>query len=312
MAVVLAFRAAIVLAPAVYRVLNGPVPGAGGEAWSITRSLWRRLHDPDELDADLSAALSAATGTLASVTTYSTSTMESRKVQCVTTRPGGATVPDDAAICTFHFAKITAGVVDNAWVDADFTALEALLDTFWTTWMARTGGSLVMSQYRWYKVGPAIEIALGGPGRTGPPVRTTTKTIAGPTSSAVLSMPPQVAITVTERTSDPKAWGRVYLPGPFAVSSGYTDQNGRIPSSFVTALATAAETLYDGALAAAKPVVVWSSAKPERTTKDETVLPAAAARLLTVDTLQVDDLFDVIRSRRWKAPNLRTTRTVGP
>ncbi|HVJ22527.1 MAG TPA: hypothetical protein VM756_01175, partial [Burkholderiales bacterium] len=65
------------------------------------------------------------------------------------------------------------------------------------------------------------------------------------------------------------------------------------------------------ALTAGVPIVVYSPAKPERPKKPSGTLPATVARALTVDTIQVDDIPDVIRSRRFNKTLLRVQRGVG-
>jgi hypothetical protein len=183
------------------------------------------------------------------------------------------------------------------------------MSAFWTAVQDRYRPTTILDQYRWYAVGPEIEEALGAPGRTGPPRRIVDVEIAGTHStSGVGSLPPQVAVSVTEQTSDPQAWGRFYMPAPAAE---WVTTYGRVHSTFHTALANAADTLYEACVTAGAIPVVYSSAKPERETKAGTTLPPKDARALTVDQLQVDDLYDVIRSRRWDAPTLKLQRAIG-
>jgi len=52
--------------------------------------------------------------------------------------------------------------------------------------------------------------------------------------------------------------------------------------------------------------VVWSIAKPERPKAGGGTLPAAPAVAYEVTSLQMDNLFDVIRSRRYDVATIKT------
>src|SRR6187402_1322264 len=68
---------------------------------------WKSLLE-SESDEDLTIAAAEWAGTLAEVATY-TDTFELRKAQVVIERGSGATVPEDVAVWTFHFIKLSAG-----------------------------------------------------------------------------------------------------------------------------------------------------------------------------------------------------------
>lgn len=307
MAVTLLFRAAIVLAPIGWRLVQqaqGPGLARWDEKWN------RRLADPDEADETLSAELSAETGTMTVVTTFP-GPFSLRKLHMVWGRSSGAAVPDDDALCTFHFLKVTGGNPADTWVDADFTTIEAAWDTCWNYLRPRWSDSMHLKQYRWYRAGPDQEALMGGQGRTGPPVRVVDRSVYGG-DDGILQLPPQVALTVTERTTVPRSWGRFYMPAPQAASSAWNnvDPEGRWVLAFQQTVADAWEDAYAAAKAAGTPVVVYSRAKAERPSKGGGTLPAIGARALTVDELQVDDLADVIRSRRWGTTLRRERRTI--
>lgn len=93
-----------------------------------------------------------------------------RKLQVSFTRQSSASLAEDVAVCTFHMAKNVSGEPDTNWVTGDYTAAEALYDTWWTAVKAFYGGSTSswtkLKDYRWYRTGPAFPLS-------GPPVRIT-------------------------------------------------------------------------------------------------------------------------------------------
>jgi hypothetical protein len=257
----------------------------------------QRLQDPANSDEQLADEIAAAGATLVAVDTIEGS-FELRKAQIRYKRASGEAVPADPAVTTHHFVKLSGGTPSDTWDAADFIAAEAAISTFWNAIKANFDEGTILSQIRWYRVGPAIEFS-------GAPVRIVDPEIAG-TSAAATIMPPQVAMTVTEKTTDPKSWGRFYLPAPGASSA--TPTTGRL--AVTSALADAADAMYEAFITANVPAVVYSTAKPARETASGTELPAVGARALPVKQIQVDDLFDVIRSRRWQTPLLRVQRDI--
>lgn len=311
MAVVLAFRVAIALTPVLTRVVQSGQPSTLQHLAWLTQSLWRRLHDPSESDADLNAAVSAASGSVSSVATY-TDPFEVRKLQVVWTFAPGSPTGDDVRVCTFHFLRLSGGAPSDAWGSADFDAVEAGFDAMWTTMKPWHRSNLILSQYRWYKDGPAIEPPQE-------PVRVVDRAVAGTAADASYpgGIPPQVAVSVTEKTATRRHWGRFYWPQPAYCKSGGLLANvtfgsgGRFGSALLTDLANSGDTFYEAARTANVPVVVYSKAKPIRPTAGGGELPAQGALAITVDNLQVDDVPDVIRSRRFDAPTLRVQRAIG-
>jgi len=205
-----------------------------------------------------------------------------RRCQVVYTRsPPGST--EDVAVTTHDFMNITGGNPDDTWNSADFASVEARLDTFFNAIKAELANIYTISQYRWYRIGPGI-------GTPNPPVRITTKAIVG-TGTTVL--PPQMAISVTERTPVRKEWGRFYIP--CLQRNSVDTATGRISSTTQGAISTAAGALYQGAAADDFAPVVFGKARN---------------KVYTVEKVQVDDLFDVIRRRRWDRPLSRLVTTV--
>jgi hypothetical protein len=107
-----------------------------------------------------------------------------------------------------------------------------------------------------------------------------------------LPLPPQCAISVTLKTAVRKRWGRFYLPGP---TTAYVDANGRFDNSGATILANAVHDLTDrsgtGACLVVFSRVHWNHADPTE--------------------IQVDDIYDVVRRRRFSEPHNRTIVSAG-
>jgi hypothetical protein len=300
-AVVLVFRISIALAGVGTRVVKwseGPGVDAPGH---LSKSLLDRLGNAGESDASLSDAVSGETGKVASVATY-TGSFETRKLQVSWSFAAAGTPAEDKRVCTFHYLRLAGGAPSAAWVAADFEAAEAAFDTFWTTIATQYLSGTVLNQYRWYKAGPEI-----APPQE--PVRVVDKSIAGSAATgSPAQLPPQVARSVTEQTSSRKAWGRFYLPAPshFQVSAA----SGRFDTTNSTNVINAADTMYETVKAAGIPIVVYSAAKPSRPSAGGGTLPAIGARALTVDQLQVDDIPDVVRSRRHSTAVLKLQRVI--
>jgi hypothetical protein len=206
---------------------------------------------------------------------------------------------DDSRICTFHLAKITAAAVDPDWDAADFTALDARFVTFWNALGTLYSSTTVkFDRLKVYKAGPQIV-----PPQV--PVYDADKDIAG--LSTDVQMPPQVAISVTEQAGSKLNWGRFFLPAPVVTA---TDTYGRFDSAVLTQIANAVDVLYEGLKSDGLHPVVYREELPVREKKNGVELPARAATAWDVEQIQVDDVADVIRSRRWKQPLLRVQRAI--
>lgn len=214
------------------------------------------------------------------------------RLHCVITRSTPTGTSEDKAVCTFDLVNITGGAVDTTWTSGDFTACETLLDTFWTTVMGQSTANHTLDEYRWYlrRFNP---LTTTKPYQdSGPPVRITDKNIVGSSTSYT---PYQVAMSVTEKTAWPHHWGRVYLPG---VASNNVLTNGRFGSTPITTFANAFQTLYAGLQTAEFfPVVPVTQVNKQ-----------PVRGLLGVSSIQIDDIPDVVRSRRPKQPAIRTVR----
>lgn len=217
--------------------------------------------------------------------------LEWRRVQC-TFANTVSNKPEDRAAVSFDLANITGGDIDASWTPADYTTCETALDAFWNDYRATMCNFWKLDSYRWYRRSfndyshdkPFVD--------SGPPSRVTTKSLAG---TGTNWMPTQVSITLTEKTAMPKHWGRSYLPTP---SQLYITSGGVFQNSYADQVADSARTLYAALAAAEFPMVV-----------PVTQVDKASARgLLTVSSLQVDNIPDIIRRRRWSSATYRSLR----
>jgi hypothetical protein len=308
-AVVLAFRIAIMLTPTVarYCMTGGSPPTQGFSLW--VQEHLDTLFDSEKSAAEVTAELQATLdeGSVVLVADIE-EPFELRKLQVRWSRaPSGGTL-EDVDVCTFHFLKLDSGVPSNSWLTADYTTLETAFGTAWGAIKDYYNAFVHLDQYRWYADGPAFYHQVGGSGPFVPigdnaARRVTEVDVAGTAANGNPMLPPQVAISVTEKVSSRKHWGRFYLPTIWAQAC--TDP-GRLANSAITHLLPPWVTFYNAARAAQLIPVVFSIQKPERPKKPSGTLPAVGAVAYEVTSLQMDDLFDVIRSRRYSAPTIRT------
>lgn len=196
------------------------------------------------------------------------------------------TVPaQDVAIMTWHIwtsapphTSTGMGLVEG-YFDTFFNAVKVFFPTYVT-----------VDQYRWY--------ALDASGRTqGAPLRVTDKNIVGTGTGSTVDMPPQVAMTVTEKSTSRRRWGRFYLP----VGKMTLTTSGRFSATQIDIVADAAEILYNAintdAGEGARQLNVVTKVRLDGTYE-------------LVNQIQIDDLVDVQRRRRWDAAALRDVRTL--
>lgn len=209
-----------------------------------------------------------------------------RRVVLIWTRAWGDAAPEDVAQISFEFVNWTAGVPDDTWTDADFVTVEGYLDTWWTAVKPQVSSTHTLSQYRWYEFGPRLPLSDKGNEMPGPPRRITARSSAGTMVTQVL--PPQVAMSVTFKTALRRHWGRIYVPGPCLTSESAP---GRIAGATRTAIAGATDALFDSCSGADFSPMVYSPTK---------------RRAYSIEAVQMDDVFDVIRRRRMKTTTART------
>lgn len=201
-----------------------------------------------------------------------------RRAQLVFARTAPATFSEDTAVMHFDFVNITGSDPDDTWTAGDFTTVEGLLTTMWNSLKPVCNLNVSLREYRWYRIGPGVV-------PPNPAARVTAVGTAATSSSNML--PPQVAISITNKTGLRSRWGRTYLP---EIDQSALTTDGRITSAKVDVVAGAVNTMYTGAAAADFIPVVYSPTK---------------GRAYAIETVQVDNIFDVIRRRRWESTTYR-------
>jgi hypothetical protein len=182
----------------------------------------------------------------------------------------------DIAECHFDFLNMTAGAPDDTWTTTDYSTLETALTTWWNSVGAKISGSYKLATISWYKIGNGIT-------PPNPNVRQVVPNISA--TGAFGDLPAQVACSITFRTASRKSWGRTYLPlGAMGASTDLS--GGRWSNSYVDAIANATHTLVTSAASNDFYLVVWSHTKNA---------------LLNVESVEVDNVPDVVRRRRFKA-----------
>lgn len=187
------------------------------------------------------------------------------------TPPGVST--DDVAEVHHDFINYTGGTPDDTWTTADFTTLETALVNWWVAIQGHISNDYHFSEIRWYRVGTGVF-------PPNPAERVTP--MAGSGSSGAAALPPQVAISITYKTAARKQWGRTYLGG---ITVPALASHGAIDPDLCDTLGTATDALVAEAFSHEFLHGVTSK---------------VAGSFLATETIQVDDVFDVIRSRRWK------------
>lgn len=228
---------------------------------------------------------------------------ELRKLTVSWSRTPTVGVVQDRDMCTFHFLNLTGGVPDASWTTADYTTVETAFDTYWTSIKTLFVAETKLVEYLWRADGPAFR-----PHGTSlaPTQRITTRTVAG-TDASGSPLPPQCAMSVTEvtassyevsgvgvpgsepgtgRTQRRNRWGRFYLP---AMGTAATT-DGRFLVSACSSIANATHNFYNACVAAQLVPVMYSPTT------------GSAFSILEV---HVDDIVDVIRSRRYVTPLTR-------
>lgn len=309
MAVALLWRAAVLLAPIAEPYLIRNIQYLQGPAYPaklrLTEAIKRRLADPEEDDEALSAEVSRMNGYPVTVATY-TGPFETRRVQLEWTLSGPNVLDEDVRVCTFHLVKLAGGLPSPDWVLQDFGNAEVAFTAWWNALKPYYNSGISWTGFSLYKEGPDIVPPQ-------PPVYSNPQTIPG--AGAGASLPPQVALSVTEKAGAKKNWGRFYLPAPAVSSTGgafLTLTNaGRPDTTFLTAVADATDTLYQSLMSAGLPVVIYrQKLEAGRPHSGASPLPERPANAQTVEELQIDDVWDIIRSRRYETPMLRVQRAI--
>lgn len=181
-------------------------------------------------------------------------------------RPSGQPA-EDVAVNTIH-----TQVTDGGWTSDDRDTFDAAFTNMHAAVKSGISSDVALAELRYYNL-PAT------PGPSGDPVFTTTLGTPG-TGSAAAELPPQCAISITWVTAIRRRWGRIYLPG---LVNG-TCINGRVSDAYRGTLATAVHTFGLTLRQGGQGIVTW-----HRATWTPTDVTAA----------RIDDVFDVIRRRRF-------------
>lgn len=180
--------------------------------------------------------------------------------------------PTNMAVTTHDWEWISEDPITSS----SYEAVEELYDDFFLAITNYLATNTYIRGYRWSQWKDGFT-------GTDPSFRFASRSQARGTSGSLL--PPQVSCAVTEETDIRRRWGRFYLP--FIAAT--VNDSGRFSTTMCDAVGAAAVTLLEGVESEWRHVTV-SSLEPH-------VLPTRFVR--------VDDVPDVIRSRRWAAPTHR-------
>jgi hypothetical protein len=185
---------------------------------------------------------------------------------------------EDDAEMHFDFLNYTGGTPDDSWTSGDYTTVEAYLATWWASVKPYVMTNVSLREIRWYRAGPGIVAP-------NPAERVHAVGVAG--TSASQKLPQQVACSITLRTAVRRSWGRTYLP---ALTTTFLASDGSFTSSAIDAVANATGTLATSAAGGDFPLVVVSK---------------HLSALLHVEQIEVDDVPDIIRRRRFDGTTYR-------
>ncbi len=263
----------------------------------LTKELRDYVENTNDNDATISATLTGVLGYDVAVATY-TGSFELRRAQMIFSVADGSVAGEDARVVTFDFAKVASGAVVNAWDSTDFANLDANLVALWNTLQAYYNAAYKFDRLKVYKIGPAVV-----PPQL--PVYDAEKDSAG--TAAGSSLPPQVALTVTEKAGSKLHWGRTYWPAITSATGANSTCTGagRFTSTVQSYFSDALDVFYTAMIADALEPVVYRRPLEARPNAAGATLPARAGSAWTITDIQVDDVPDVIRSRRFKTPLLR-------
>jgi hypothetical protein len=210
---------------------------------------------------------------------------EGRRCRLVFTRKSPTGLNEDTAQIDFEFVNYTGGLPDDSWTDADFLVVENALTTWWAAIDQRISDSHVLDQLRWYAFGPSLPKPAGLGEQPGPARRIVDRNNVGFVVGGESMY--QLAVSCTLRTGVRRRWGRFYLPG--LVVTNLTDL-GRLEGGITGELANATDAFFTTCLNSDIVPVVYSP---------------TVRRAYGIEAISVDDIPDVIRSRRPKQVQTR-------
>jgi len=189
------------------------------------------------------------------------------------------TPPQDQMTTHIDFLNVTAGSPDDTWTDADFAFLEGEIVNFQQLIAPQIHTKTVLDQIRWYRVGPGIV-------PPNPAVRILEVNTPGTSGTQGAA---QVAATITLKTVPRRQWGRMYLPVAGNMIAG---ADGRFSQTAVQAVADAANLMFTNAAANEFLPVIFSKSR---------------GKAYGIESLTVDNVPDVIRSRRFNEATFKAT-----
>jgi len=196
---------------------------------------------------------------------------------------------EDAAIFTMHVRGTLTGLPDSlvSMTPGSRDAWSARFDNFLDTWKTLASPKVKCVALKWYDLGASADDDMG------PPVQVHVKNKAGVASGQVL--PPQLAMSATLKHPSTGGvgrhgarWGRIYIPG---ITVDALDANGRFTSAACQVMGDAVRYIFQPA---GTPTGCRS-----------TIWSRTAWSHFDPNVVQVDDVPDVIRSRRFSTTNYR-------
>lgn len=233
---------------------------------------------------------------------------ELRKLTVSWTRTPSVGVVQDPDMCTFHFLNLTGGSPDATWNTTDYTDVETAFGNFWSAIKINWSLDTKLSEYLWRADGPEFK-PYGD--ELSPTLRIQSAgNVAGGASFG--SCPPQCAMSVTEvtestfmafgvgvpgsapgtgRTQLRNRWGRFYLPALGQAALAW----GRWDTAICETVATAAQAMYNACVSHDIVPVMYSP---------------TTGSAFSINAVRVDDIVDVVRSRRYETPISRHEKLV--
>jgi hypothetical protein len=193
----------------------------------------------------------------------------------------GLSAGEDVAVITCHIRQVVAGAPDLLPVtDEGRDNFKGRIVNWWDEVQSFVAQQITFREARFYDVPAAPGTPMGDP--------VTILAVDGPGTGSSGPLPPQIAVSVTYKTDKRLTWGRHYLPGP---TRAMLDNSGRLEATAATGILNASKLLTSRSGTGAALTIFsrkeWTHHDPQ--------------------TIQVDDIFDVIRSRRYEMPLFRQT-----
>lgn len=205
-------------------------------------------------------------------------------VQCVFNRDD-LSADEDVAVITMHIRQTVQNSPDILPITTQ--GRDAFANRVYAWWQivhAHVTDKIEFHEMRFYDVPDTPGADMGDPVQI--------NGVQNKGTSTSNALPPQCAISVTFKTDQRKTWGRFYIPG-FTESA--LDATGRLQATICQEIADATHGLTDRSVTAGALTVFsrkgWTHHDPQ--------------------TIQVDDIVDVIRSRRFSMPKIRATHSAG-